>query len=142
MKRLLTMTIAVLAAFVVIAQPSNQPAIPVIPNDPAVRTGKLENGMKYYIRHNAKQKNLADFYIVHDVGAIQEDDDQQGLAHFLEHMAFNGTHNMPGKMMIEYLEKVGIKFGANLNAGTSWDYTQYYMTDVPVARESVVDLRL
>ena len=136
MKRLLTMTIAVLAAFVVIAQPSNQPAIPVIPNDPAVRTGKLENGMKYYIRHNAKQKNLADFYIVHDVGAIQEDDDQQGLAHFLEHMAFNGTHNMPGKMMIEYLEKVGIKFGANLNAGTSWDYTQYLMRDVPVTRRT------
>ncbi|MBQ5753478.1 MAG: insulinase family protein [Alistipes sp.] len=142
MKRLLTMTIAVLAAFVVIAQPSNQPAIPVIPNDPAVRTGKLENGMKYYIRHNAKQKNLADFYIVHDVGAIQEDDDQQGLAHFLEHMAFNGTHNMPGKMMIEYLEKVGIKFGANLNAGTSWDYTQYLMRDVPVTRQGIIDTAL
>ena len=136
------MTIAALAAFVAIAQPSNQPAIPVIPNDPAVRTGKLENGMSYYIRHNAKQKALADFYIVHDVGAIQEEDDQQGLAHFLEHMAFNGTHNLPGKMMIEYLEKVGIKFGLNLNAGTSWDYTQYLMRDVPVSRQGVIDTAL
>ena len=142
MKRVLTLTIAALAAFVAIAQPSNQPAIPVIPNDPAVRTGKLENGMSYYIRHNAKQKNLADFYIVHDVGAIQEEDDQQGLAHFLEHMAFNGTHNLPGKMMIEYLEKVGIKFGANLNAGTSWDYTQYLMRDVPVTRQGIIDTAL
>ena len=95
--------------------------------------------MKYYIRHNDKQKGLADFYIIHNVGAIQEDDNQQGLAHFLEHMAFNGTNNLPGKMLIEWCEKVGIKFGANLNAGTSWDYTQYLIKDVPVSRQGVVD---
>ncbi|MBQ2423474.1 MAG: insulinase family protein, partial [Alistipes sp.] len=85
------------------------------------------------------QKGLADFYIVHNVGAIQEEDNQQGLAHFLEHMAFNGTKNLPGKMLIEYLEKIGVKFGANLNAGTSWDYTQYLIKDVPVARQGVID---
>ncbi|MBR7182616.1 MAG: insulinase family protein [Alistipes sp.] len=139
MRRFFTLAFATLVAFVAVAQMSNQPALPVIPHDPAVRVGRLENGMQYYIRHNAKQKGLADFYIVHDVGAIQEEDNQQGLAHFLEHMAFNGTKNLPGKMLIEYLEKVGVKFGANLNAGTSWDYTQYLMRDVPVARQGVID---
>ncbi len=142
MKRLLMSALAVMAAFVAVAQFSNQPALPVIPQDPAVRAGKLENGMKYYIRHNDKQKGLADFYIIHNVGAIQEDDNQQGLAHFLEHMALNGTKNLPGKMLIEYLEKIGVKFGANLNAGTSWDYTQYLVKDVPVARQGVIDTAL
>ncbi|MCH5330042.1 MAG: insulinase family protein [Alistipes sp.] len=113
-----------------------------IPADPQLRTGKLENGMTYYIRHNEKPKGQADFYILHNVGAIQEDDNQQGLAHFLEHMAFNGTKNLPGKTLIEYLEKVGVKFGANLNAATSWDYTIYLMKDVPVHRESIIDTAL
>lgn len=139
MRKLFLSVIAALVAFAAVAQMSNRPAIHVIPQDPAVRTGQLENGMKYYIRHNDKQKGLADFYIIHDVGAIQEEDNQQGLAHFLEHMAFNGTKNLPDKMLIEYLEKVGVKFGANLNAGTSWDYTQYLMKDVPVARQGVID---
>lgn len=106
-----------------------------IPADKDLRTGKLENGLTYYIRHNEKPKGQADFYILHDVGAIQEDDDQQGLAHFLEHMAFNGTKNLPGKQMIEYLETVGVKFGYNLNAATSWDYTVYNISDVPTARQ-------
>ena len=110
-----------------------------IPADPEVRTGKLENGMTYYIRHNEKPKGQADFYILHDVGAIQEEDDQQGLAHFLEHMAFNGTKNLPGKQLIEYLETVGVKFGYNLNAGTSWDYTVYNISDVPTSRQGIID---
>ena len=138
MKHLFTSVIALLVAFAVTAQPGAQ-QIPVIPADKAVRVGQLPNGMKYYLRHNDKQKNLADFYISHDVGAIQEDDDQQGLAHFLEHMAFNGTKNLPGKMLIEYLETVGVKFGENLNAGTSWDYTQYLLKDVPTIRPGIVD---
>ena len=139
MRKFFLSALATFVAFAAVAQLSTQPQIPVIPQDPEVRTGQLENGMKYYIRHNDKQKGLADFYIIHDVGAIQEDDNQQGLAHFLEHMAFNGTKNLPGKMLIEYLEKVGVKFGANLNAGTSWDYTQYLIKDVPVSRQGVVD---
>ena len=110
-----------------------------IPADENIRVGKLDNGLTYYIRHNAKPEGMGNFYIVHDVGAIQEGDNQQGLAHFLEHMAFNGTKNFPDKTMIEYLESVGIKFGANLNAFTSWDLTQYFMTDVPVNKEGVVD---
>ena len=98
--------------------------------------------MTYYIRHNEKPKGQADFYILHDVGAIQENDSQQGLAHFLEHMAFNGTKNLPGKMLTEYLEKVGVKFGANLNAGTGWDQTTYMMKDVPTSREGIIDSAL
>ena len=138
MRRLFIFVVALAVSFAVTAQPGAQ-QIPVIPADKAVRVGTLPNGMKYYLRHNDKQKNLADFYISHDVGAIQEEDDQQGLAHFLEHMAFNGTKNLPGKMLIEYLETVGVKFGVNLNAGTSWDYTQYLLKDVPTVREGIVD---
>ena len=110
-----------------------------LPADKEIRKGVLPNGLTYYIRHNEKPKGLAEFYIVHDVGAIQEGDNQQGLAHFLEHMAFNGTKNLPGKMLIEYLETVGVKFGVNLNAGTSWDYTQYLLKDVPTIRPGIVD---
>ena len=138
MRHLFTSVIALLVTFAVAAQPGAQ-QIPVIPADKAVRVGQLPNGMKYYLRHNDKQKNLADFYISHDVGAIQEEDDQQGLAHFLEHMAFNGTKNLPGKMLLEYLESVGVKFGTNLNAGTSWDYTQYLLKDVPTIRPGIID---
>ena len=131
------LAVAAFAAGSAVAQ-MNQP----IPVDPEVRTGKLENGMTYYIRHNEKPKGQADFYILHDVGAIQENDSQQGLAHFLEHMAFNGTKNLPGKQLTEYLETVGVKFGANLNAGTSWDYTCYNMKDVPTSREGIIDSAL
>ena len=113
-----------------------------LPMDPAVRVGKLDNGLTYYIRHNEKPKGQASFYIYHDVGAVQEDDDQQGLAHFLEHMAFNGTKNLPGKQMIEYLETIGVQFGYNLNAFTSWDCTEYMIKDCPTAREGVVDTAL
>ncbi len=140
MKRLFFSVVAILfAATNVMAQ--FNPMAP-IEADPEVRVGKVPAGLTYYIRHNAKPKGQADFYILTDVGAIQEEDDQQGLAHFLEHMAFNGTINMPGKEMIEYLEKIGVKFGANLNAGTGWDQTTYLIKDVPVAREGVIDSAL
>ena len=137
MKRFLISAAALLTAVTAVTA-QNAP----IPLDPEVRYGKLENGMTYYVRHNEKPKGQADFYILHDVGAIQEADDQQGLAHFLEHMAFNGTKNLPDKMLIEYLEKVGVKFGANLNAATSWDYTIYNMSDVPTSREGIIDSAL
>ncbi len=113
-----------------------------MPVDPELRTGKLPNGMTYYIRHNEKPKGQADFYILHNVGAIQENDSQQGLAHFLEHMAFNGTKNLEGKTVIEYLEKVGVNFGRNLNAATGWDNTVYQMTDVPTSRQGIIDSAL
>lgn len=132
----------VIAAFAVTSATAQFNPQQPIPADKDVRTGKLENGMTYYIRHNEKPKGQADFYILHDVGAIQENDSQQGLAHFLEHMAFNGTKNLPGKMLTEYLEKVGVKFGANLNAGTGWDQTTYMMKDVPTSREGIIDSAL
>lgn len=76
------------------------------------------------------------------MGALQEEDSQQGLAHFLEHMAFNGTENFPGKNMINYLESIGVKFGANLNAFTAQEMTCYNMSNVPVTREGVIDSAL
>ena len=139
MKRLILFVVAAITAASVSAQ--FNPMKP-IEADKDVRVGKLENGMTYYIRHNEKPKGQAHFYILHDVGAIQEDDNQQGLAHFLEHMAFNGTKNLPGKQLINYLESIGVKFGYNLNAGTSWDYTEYQLRDVPTTRKEIVDSAL
>ena len=111
-----------------------------LPVDPQVRFGKLENGLTYYIRHNAYPEKRADFYIAQKVGSMQEEDSQSGLAHFLEHMAFNGTKNFPGKKtMLNYLETIGVKFGANVNAYTSFDETVYNLSDVPVVRQSIID---
>ncbi len=114
-----------------------------LPQDPEVRTGKLKNGMTYYIRHNAKDKGLADFYIAQRVGSILEEPRQRGLAHFLEHMAFNGTKNFPGKGkklgIVPWCETIGVKFGANLNAYTSIDQTVYNISSVPMKREGIAD---
>ncbi|MFR9650342.1 MAG: insulinase family protein [Rikenellaceae bacterium] len=121
---------------------SAQSPLDPIPQDEEVRIGVLNNGLTYYIRANDKPKGQADFYIYSDVGAIQEADDQQGLAHFMEHMAFNGTKNLPGKQLIDYLESIGVKFGQNLNAYTALDETVYMMKDVPVTREGVIDTAL
>lgn len=125
---------AVLCGFTASAQ-MDQP----LPLDPAVRTGQLPNGMTYYIRHNETPKGQADFYIAQKVGSILEEDNQRGLAHFLEHMCFNGTENFPGNNLITWLESVGVKFGQNLNAYTSIDETVYNISNVPTAREAVVD---
>lgn len=113
-----------------------------LPIDPQIRYGKLDNGLTYYIRHNENPKERAEFYIAQNVGAILENDDQDGLAHFLEHMAFNGTKNFPGKGIIEYLETIGVKFGYNINAYTSLDETVYNLSDVPTVREGVIDTAL
>ena len=110
-----------------------------LPNDPAVRTGKLENGMTYYIRHNDQPAQRAEFYLATDVGAFQESDDQDGLAHFLEHMCFNGTKNFPGKSLLEWLQSIGAEFGRNINASTGFEQTQYMLNNIPVIRESILD---
>ena len=115
---------------------------PVIPVDSALSYGQLSNGLTYYIRHNETPKNRADFYFVQRVGSIVESDSQRGLAHFLEHMAFNGTINFPGNEMIRFLERNGVKFGENLNAYTGFDETVYYVSDLPTADEAVVDSAL
>ena len=116
-----------------------QPQLPPIPTDPNVRIGKLENGLTYYIRHNELPEDRADFYIAQKVGSILEEDNQRGLAHFLEHMCFNGTTNFPGKGIINWLESIGVKFGVNLNAYTSIDETVYNINNVPVIRDGIVD---
>ena len=115
--------------------PLNQPA----PTDPAFRIGKLANGITYYIRHNEEPKERASFYIIQNVGALLENDDQNGLAHFLEHMAFNGTQHFPGKGIINTLEKHGVQFGRNINAYTSFGETVYNLSDIPIKHEGLVD---
>lgn len=107
--------------------------------DKDVRIGKLSNGLTYYIRHNEKPKGQADFYIAQKVGSVLEEDNQRGLAHFLEHMCFNGTTHYPGKNLINWLEGIGVKFGYNLNAYTGTDQTVYNISNVPVARTGVQD---
>ena len=137
LKRLFT-TLLVLGS-VVIASAQQQPQMPPIPTDPNVRIGKLENGLTYYIRHNELPENRADFYIAQKVGSILEEENQRGLAHFLEHMCFNGTTNFPGKGIINWLETIGVRFGENLNAYTSIDETVYNINNVPVMRDGIVD---
>lgn len=97
----------------------------ILPFDTAVRTGKLTNGFTYYIRHNEKPKGRVLMYIVNKVGSVLEDEDQRGLAHFMEHMNFNGTKHFPHNELVNYLQKIGVRFGADLNAYTSFDETVY-----------------
>ncbi|MFK7936531.1 MAG: M16 family metallopeptidase [Saprospiraceae bacterium] len=98
-----------------------------IPTDPAVRIGQLENGIKYYIRKNSKPENRAELRLAVNAGAMQEDEDQRGLAHFVEHMAFNGTKKFEKNELVDYLESVGMRFGPDLNAYTSFDETVYML---------------
>lgn len=110
-----------------------------VPLDPTLRHGVLENGMTYYIKHNQEPIERASFYIIQNVGALLENDNQNGLAHFLEHMAFNGTQNFPGKGVLNTLEKHGVAFGRNINAYTAFNETVYNLSDVPVKREGLLD---
>ena len=110
-----------------------------IPTSDKVLTGKLSNGLTYYVRHNEEPKERASFYIIQNVGAILENDDQNGLAHFLEHMAFQGTDNFPGKGIIQTLERHGVSFGGNLNAYTAKNETVYNISSVPTTDVSLVD---
>lgn len=104
-----------------------------LPMDTAVRYGKLPNGLTYYVRHNALPKERVNFYIAQKVGSVQEEEEQRGLAHFLEHMCFNGTKHFPGNGIVKFCERIGVKFGVNLNAYTSTDETVYNIDDVPVS---------
>ncbi len=114
--------------------------MPQIPNSEEYRIGKLDNGLTYYIRHNELPKGRAEFYLATNVGAIQEiQPDQDGLAHFLEHMCFNGTEHFQGKAILDYLRSIGAEFGRNINASTGFEETQYMLNNIPVERESVVD---
>ena len=136
MKRLFSVVMLTLLSTVATLAQMQMPAVPV---DPDVRIGKLDNGLTYYIRHNNWPENRAEFYIAQRVGSIQENDDQRGLAHFLEHMAFNGSKHFKGNELLRWCESIGVKFGTDLNAYTSIDQTVYNISNVPTTRESIVD---
>lgn len=138
MKKFMLGALAMVAAFAT-SLPVKAQQLPSLPTDSAVVSGVLPNGLTYYIRHNDTPKGQADFHIAQKVGSILEEDNQRGLAHFLEHMCFNGTKNFPGNSLISYLESIGVKFGSHLNAYTGTDETVYKITNVPTARTEVTD---
>lgn len=135
MKKFLKIVSAIIIAFPALVAAKSNP----LPVDADVRIGTLPNGLTYYIRHNTTPANRADFFIAQRVGSVNETDAQRGLAHFLEHMCFNGTKHFPGNSLISYLESIGVKFGANLNAYTSTDETVYNICDVPTTRTTSLD---
>ncbi|MBR2134764.1 MAG: insulinase family protein [Bacteroidales bacterium] len=121
---------------------SQQQQMPAMPLDPSVRVGHLDNGLTYFIKHNANPENRAEFYIATNVGAINETPAQRGLAHFLEHMCFNGNKDFPGNTMMSYLEKNGLIFGANINAMTGVESTVYTLSTIPTDRKNLMDTAL
>lgn len=129
----------VLFALVAVVMGVSAQQMPNVPLDPAVKVGVLPNGLTYYIRHNEWPEKRCDFYIAQKVGSIQEEDNQRGLAHFLEHMCFNGTTHFPGDALKQYLERIGVKFGENLNAYTSFDETVYNINNVNVETAGAID---
>lgn len=131
-KKILTIAAVAISAFAASAQTP-------LPLNPAVKHGTLPNGMNYYILHNEEPKERANFYIAQKVGSTLETPEQLGLAHFLEHMAFNGTKNFPGKNMLNYLQSKGIRFGADINAYTSFDETVYNIDNVPTTDKALMD---
>lgn len=137
MKKMVLMIGLAMSLLGLSAQTSEQ-----LPVDKEVRVGHLDNGLTYYIRHNEQPKQRAEFHIAQAVGAVLEEDNQNGLAHFLEHMAFNGTKHFAGKGIIEYFESIGVNFGGNINAYTSIDETVYRLSDVPTVREGIIDSAL
>ena len=130
---------AVLTMFSATALVAQEMQLPPIPVDPAVRIGKLDNGLTYYIRHNEYPEHVANFYIAQRVGSINEEESQRGLAHFLEHMAFNGSEHFKGNGIIEFCRSLGVEFGSDLNAYTSIDQTVYRVCNVPTKRATALD---
>ena len=110
-----------------------------LPQDPNTVVGKLPNGITYYLRHNAEPKGQASFYIIRNAGALLEEDNQDGLAHFLEHMAFQGTKNFPGKGIISTMERHGVAFGRDVNAYTTQNETVYNLSSVPTENPALLD---
>ncbi|HDS06671.1 MAG TPA: insulinase family protein [Bacteroides sp.] len=127
-----------IATSALVSQPQTDPGQP-LPLDGKVRYGQLDNGLTYYIRANQEPRERASFYIIQNVGALLEEDHQDGLAHFLEHMAFNGTKHFPEKGIIHFLERHGVAFGENINAYTSQNQTVYNLSDVPVNKPGILD---
>ena len=127
--RMMLLIAAIMAALCVVGARQQAETIPVqtaaltqqMPVDPQLTMGKLANGMRYYIRANKKPEKRAELRLVVKAGSILEDDDQQGLAHLVEHMAFNGTQHFPKQDLVQFIESLGMRFGADLNAYTNFD---------------------
>lgn len=142
--RLLSLIVTVSLCLSVLAQEKDisgdidKPLSSPIPSDPSIRTGKLKNGLTYYIKKNAKPEDKVEFRLVVNAGSILENEDQLGLAHFVEHMAFNGSKNFQKNDLINYLQSIGVEFGADLNAYTSFDET-VYMLPIPTGDPEVLD---
>jgi zinc protease len=112
--------------------------VKLLPLDPQIRTGKLKNGFTYYIRHNVEPKNRVIFYLVNKVGSVLETDDQRGLAHFTEHMTFNGSKHFQKNTLMNYLQNAGVRFGADINAYTGYDETVYQLP-IPTDKPGLLD---
>lgn len=139
LKKLLGLTVAMIAFIAYSPATNGQPGMEPLPLNPKVKTGVLPNGLTYYVMHNEEPKGKANFYIAQKVGSTLENAQQLGLAHFLEHMAFNGTRNYPGKAMLEYLQAKGIRFGADINAYTGFDETVYNIDNIPTSDQALMD---
>lgn len=135
---------AFLGAVPCLAQPRRAQGVPLaapLTMDPAVRTGRLPNGLRYYVRRNARPEKRAELRLVVNAGSILETDAQRGVAHFVEHMAFNGTRRFPKSAIVDFLERIGMRFGADVNASTSFDETTY-MLQVPTDTARFVETGL
>lgn len=128
-----------LVAFLFVAGMVSAQQLGSIPVNKNVRQGKLSNGLTYYILHNEWPEHVANFYIAQRVGSIQEEENQRGLAHFLEHMAFNGSEHFPDSALLEFTRSLGVEFGSDLNAYTSIEETVYRVCNVPTQRQSALD---
>ncbi len=148
-RRMMFLIAAIMAAICLVGAKQQAATIPCqspalaqqMPVDPQITIGKFANGLRYYIRPNKKPEKRAELRLVVKAGSVLEDDDQQGLAHFVEHMAFNGTQHFPKHELVSFIESLGMRFGADLNAYTSFDET-VYMLQVPTDKPETLDRAL
>ena len=134
MRRGIVLLLAVLAMMQVVEAREKE-----LPIDPELRIGKLDNGMTYYIRHNEQPKGRADFWLVQGTGSLVEEDDERGIAHFIEHIAFQGTRNFPNIDMVDILQNNGVSYGRDINASTGFDDTRFQISNVPTERVALLD---
>lgn len=134
MKRILVAVVGLLAVMLVAEAREKE-----LPVDPELRVGRLENGLTYYIRHNEQPKGRAEFWLVQNTGSLVEEDDEQGLAHLIEHIAFQGTRNFPNIDMVDILQNNGVSYGRDINASTGFDDTRFQISNVPTGRVELLD---
>lgn len=136
MKRVILLLVAAVVALPALLAANKEQQLPV---DPELRVGRLENGMTYYIRHNSQPTGRADFWLIQNTGSLVEEDDERGLAHFIEHIAFQGTRNFPNIDMVNILQNNGVSYGKDINASTGFDDTRFQISNVPTARVELLD---